>query len=52
MMAQVIAWADPENEMVIVFLSNRTYPTMDNKLLGKHNIRTRVREVVYKALVD
>ena len=46
------AWADPENEIVIVFLSNRTYPTMDNKLLGKHNIRTRVREIVYKALVD
>ena len=46
------AWADPENEMVIVFLSNRTYPTMNNKLLGIHNIRARVREVVYKALID
>ena len=46
------AWADPENEMVIVFLSNRTYPTMENKLLGKHNIRTRMRQLVYAALVE
>lgn len=46
------AWADPEKEMVIVFLSNRTYPTMENKLLGKHNIRTRMRRLVYDAMVD
>lgn len=46
------AWADPEKEMVIVFLSNRTYPTMENKLLVKHNIRTRMRRLVYEALLD
>ncbi len=45
-------WADPEKEMVIVFLSNRTYPTMKNNRLGKHNIRTRMRHLVYEAMVD
>ena len=24
------AWGDPENQIVYVFLSNRTYPTMNN----------------------
>ena len=46
------AWADPENELVFVFLSNRTYPTMENNLLGKHNIRTRMQGLVYDALIN
>ena len=44
------AWADPEKELVFVFLSNRTYPSMSNNLLGKHNIRTRMQKLVYEAL--
>jgi len=46
------AWADPEKEIVIVFLSNRTYPTMENNLLGTQNIRTRMQQLVYEALVE
>ena len=45
-------WADPEKEIVFVFLSNRTYPTMDNGLLVSHNIRTRIQGLVYEALED
>lgn len=44
------AWADPVNEIVIVLLSNRTYPTADNKLLISRNIRQRVQGVVYSAM--
>ena len=44
------AWADPVNEIVIVLLSNRTYPTADNKLLISKNIRQRVQGVVYSAM--
>ena len=43
------AWVDPSNEIVIVFLSNRTYPSAENKLLINKLIRQRVQEVVYKA---
>ena len=43
------AWADPINEIVVVFLSNRTYPSAENKLLINKLIRQRVQEVVYKA---
>jgi CubicO group peptidase (beta-lactamase class C family) len=45
------AWADPEQELIFVFLSNRTYPSMTNNLLGEKNIRTRMQALVYKALI-
>jgi len=45
-------WADPEKEIVFVFLSNRTYPTRDNNLLGEHDVRTRMQGLIYDALMD
>lgn len=45
-----IAWADPEHELIYVFLSNRIHPSADNSLLVKENIRTRIQEVIYKAI--
>lgn len=47
-----IAWADPEQELVYVFLSNRVYPTAENKKLVKMNIRTVIQELIYDALID
>ena len=47
-----IAWADPDEEIIFVFLSNRTYPTRENTLLQTSNIRTRAQEIVYKSLID
>lgn len=43
------AWADPENNIVYVFLSNRTFPTMDNKKLLRYNIRTEIQRVIYES---
>ncbi len=43
-------WADPKNKIVYVFLSNRTYPTMENNLLSEHNIRTEIQKIIYKSL--
>ncbi len=43
-------WADPENDLIYIFLSNRTYPTMDNWKLVKSDIRTRIQDVIYDAL--
>ena len=45
------AWADPEENLIFVFLSNRTYPRMSNNLLSKHNVRTRMQKLVYDALI-
>lgn len=43
-------WVDPDQDLVFIFLSNRTYPSMYNRKLGSANFRPRVQDVVYKAI--
>jgi len=43
-----LAWADPENEVVFIFLSNRVYPSQDNWKLRDMGIRTQIQHVVYE----
>jgi len=38
-------WADPDNNLIYVFLSNRTYPTTGD-------FRPRIQDLIYEALVD
>ena len=45
-------WADPEEELVYVFLSNRTYPTMRNTLLVKSGLRTRIQQAIYDSIIN
>ena len=45
-----MTWADPEQKVVYVFLSNRVYPNAGNKKLADMNIRTRIQEVVHDAV--
>ena len=44
------AWADPEQNLVYVFLSNRTYPSMNNYRLNKLRTRRRILSTVYEAI--
>ena len=44
------AWADPKNKLVFIFLSNRVFPDANNQRLVQYNIRTRMHDVVYRAL--
>jgi CubicO group peptidase (beta-lactamase class C family) len=46
-----LVWADPESGLVYVFLSNRIYPHQYNKTLIKENIRTRIQDAAYKAII-
>lgn len=46
------AWADPEKEIVYVFLANRTYPNAGKNLLLKENIRTEIQRLIYEAIED
>jgi len=46
------AWADPVNNLVYVFLSNRIYPDVNNRKLIKLNIRERIQEAVYDAMIQ
>lgn len=43
-------WADPVHQMVFVFLSNRVYPTRENRNLYELNIRSAVQQVFYEAM--
>ena len=44
-------WADPDKEIIIVILANRTYPENDFTF-SKSNIRTRIQELIYDALIN
>ena len=44
------AWADPANDLIVIFLSNRVYPTSDNNKLSKLNLRTEIHDLFYKAV--
>ncbi|MFI0426966.1 MAG: glycoside hydrolase family 3 N-terminal domain-containing protein [Flavobacterium sp.] len=48
-----MTWADPEKEIVYVFLSNRTYPDSNatNKL-SKENIRENIQKVIYESIIE
>ncbi len=43
-------WADPEHDLVYVFLSNRVHPTRENTRLYQLNTRTNIQQVLYDAL--
>ncbi len=45
-----VVWADPRQDLIYVFLSNRVYPDQNNKVLISENIRTKIQTVIYKAL--
>ena len=40
-------WADPKNELVFIFLSNRVYPTRKNTNIYSLNIRPALHHVFY-----
>lgn len=45
-----LVWADPENGLVYVFLSNRVYPNADENKLAKSGIRTQIHKLFYDAI--
>lgn len=45
-----LAWADPDADVIFVFLSNRTYPNEDNRKLIDWDVRTKIQHEVYVSL--
>ena len=43
-------WADPEEDIVYVFLSNRTYPDATNRKIIKNNLRSDIQELIYQSI--
>lgn len=44
------AWADPKNNLIVVFLSNRVYPDANDNKLAKLGIRGKIHKTFYEAL--
>jgi CubicO group peptidase (beta-lactamase class C family) len=42
-------WADPENDLSIIFLSNRVCPSAEPNRLSRLNIRTLLHDILYQA---
>ena len=45
-----ITWADPEEDIIYVFLSNRTYPDATNRKIIKNNLRSDIQELIYQSI--
>lgn len=45
-----LVWADPDNDVLFIFLSNRVHPTRDNRKIYTLNIRPRIHNLVYELL--
>lgn len=45
-----ITWADPDEDLFYVILSNRTYPDPTNDKFVKESIRTKIQKVIYQSI--
>ena len=45
-------WIDPVENIGVIFLSNRVYPSANDNKLSKLNIRTDIHDLVYQAIRD
>lgn len=45
------AWADPDVQLNYVFLSNRTFPNAEMNKLHKERYRTKIQDLLYKAML-
>ena len=43
-----IAWVDPDQQLIYIFLSNRVYPDAENKKLNDLGTRVKIQEDIYK----
>ncbi len=45
------AWADPDNGLLFIFMSNRVHPTRNNSKLYDFNIRTAMHQAIYDSII-
>lgn len=45
-----MVWADPDQKLVFVFLSNRVNPSAETNLLAQMNVRTDIQTAIYNLL--
>lgn len=47
-----MTWVDPNYNLVYVFLSNRVYPSQENKKLIRSGVRTSIMDVIYESFLQ
>ncbi len=47
-----LVWADPENDLIYIFLSNRVYPDAQNYKLIENNTRTKIHDIMYESIIS
>ena len=45
-------WADPDTGILFVFMSNRVYPTRDNRKLYQLNVRPAMHQIIYDIILN
>lgn len=46
----ICVWADPVNNLLFIFMSNRVNPTRNNNLLSQLNVRSNIQDAIYQAI--
>ena len=47
-----LAWADPETNIIYIFLSNRIHPDANNRKLLETDVRTNIMQVIFDSLYE
>jgi len=45
-----MTWADPDKNLIYIFLSNRVYPDAENKKLNNLSVRPKIQEIIYELI--
>jgi hypothetical protein len=45
-----VLFRSPDNQLLYIFLSNRVFPTRDNKAFSTLNLRAKIQEQIYQAI--
>lgn len=45
-----LLWIDPAADLIFIFLTNRLYPTRENKGIYERNVRPRIHQALYEAI--
>ncbi|WP_430813653.1 serine hydrolase domain-containing protein [Carboxylicivirga sp. RSCT41] len=45
-------WVDPTYQLVYIFLSNRVYPSRNNRLIYQMNVRPGIQQIFYDAIKE
>lgn len=48
----IMAWADPDHEILFIFMSNRVHPTRNNSALFELNLRPAMHQAIYDSIIQ